>query len=271
MSLIKLAADMPLKNWSKINSEAINLKYMFTNFDEKNEINTEVINAYFDLLSQTQTEKEKETSFELYIKYIAEFQKIKIQKKINELEGIVYDETINITYSNADKAFLLYLDKLTKDDEISLNEFYFENVPESFSLIKDIQFFHISEFELFTNKFENKENYLNELFLKKHLKSRQIVVNAKKIDAELKAEFQNAGLYEKYFEVRAFLFDVNSVKKKYKESYPQYSLEFELAIIKKIADIRLTLNDNMLSEYIAAKILMNQILEQEKNQNHGKV
>ena len=50
----------------------------------------------------------------------------------------------------------------------------------------------------------------------------------------------------------------------------KFSFEYELAVIQKITGVKLTLKDNYLSEYIAAKQLMNDINKENEKQN-GKI
>lgn len=269
MSLIKEAQDMPLFQWNKLINRDIDLDYMFTDFNENHKITQEVNDAYFSILAEIPADGK--TTYEYFIKFLSQFVKYKLQKELFELKSLVFDVKDKISTMMLSESFSEYLEKLYFDNKTAIfEEYFFENLPKGFEELTNVAFFHYDNYLQFLKDNPNKVNFTNRFFLNKHLNVRKVELDIKSLDKNYLKLYTEIGELEKYFEIRAELFNINTLEFPEKSDNIKYNFEYELAVIQKVTGVRLTLRDSMLSEYCAAKKLMQEINKQEKN-NHGKI
>jgi hypothetical protein len=251
---------MPLWNWGKIHNTG-NLDYMFEDYDNQHQINDNVIESYYNLLGQIPNNKtEHITSF---YEYLIEIAIIKTQDELNECEAILYDiDKKKVSFGKASKAFKEYITQMQQDNVHYLfTEYYLDNLPPEFEHLSNIVFYHISQYILYCNTIPNSYVYMHDSFIKKHVKTREIKVSdLADFDSMLMANYKLLEAYELYFDIRTEIFSIDNMKIQPIEIIKEKnSFEFELAVIQKVTGLTLSLKNNTLSEYIAAKELYNEI------------
>jgi hypothetical protein len=257
--LIKTADTMPLSNFAKIYNNA-DLNYMFTNPTEKHEITSEVIESYYNLLHECGFDSKLIVSFFIFASYL---QIVKNNKILNEYADLAGKEKVNNSYQKVANSWANYLNVIESQNSVyEFDEFYFEDVPECFELVKNAVFYHISEYRMFVKDLPGRNIYLNELFLNKHLKTRKVKVNAKILAKHIQDSFLKINLFEGSFDALIEIFHINNLQPVATEK--KQTFELELQIIQKITGNALPLATAMLSEYIAAKELSKLINEQNK-------
>lgn len=261
--LITSPDEMPLYNWAKIVNFG-KLDYMFTDFENKHDITDEVIQSYYNLFSETLEDKKIKSPIQLFHIFLIEHQKYRLAKTINSYTDLIEGEEIKeVSIQKVSNSFANYINSIDKKDGVYLiSEYYFEDLPDCFEQLKDVSFFHILEYRMFCEKFEDRENYLNENFLNKHLKIREYkVVDVKQLQNAIFDEFKELNYYEFSYDVLKEIFHVNSLNF-VSDNKETSTFELELQLIQKVTGNRLTLKENYLSEYIAGKQLAKMINEQ---------
>lgn len=248
MPLITKSSEMPLKYWAKVYNDS-DLNYMFTDCENKHLITPDVMQQYHNFVDEIGI---KPTLILAFYVFLVELQNEKGRVLLNEFDTFLNKETEKVNYQRVSNAWTNYLIELENNADLyEFDEYYFENLPDAFFAVKSFVFYHIFQYRLATMDMSDRDNLNNELFLKKHLKSRKVKLNCKILTKYLTDIFIKKEMYEYSFDVFVELLHPNNLQPVHLEK--KQTFELELQYLQKLTGNALPLATSMLSEYIAAK------------------
>lgn len=259
MKIINSSSDLLLWRWNKIiESEKkgeLDLRYLFNvenPIELPKDLDIEKLRAaYIDIISEFDNIDNSIPI--LLLNYKFELHRIELINEKNKYLSIINELPIKISYDKLSNLFNQYINAITqKYSNFKILEYQFINLPAGFEILARNTFYSITEYELFLYNNSYSDICLAENFLKKHLITElKDVPDLIEFEKQLFTEFKKLNGYELYPEIRLQLFAIENLQCEPIDA-GNNNFTDELSIIQHVTNIRLTLKDNVLSEYFSA-------------------